>query len=123
MAQFTTDTGEMVTVTERYVVMAGMPTSASTPYGLKVKIRYDDTEEREQLKARGYRYLASEQAWMFPGRKAECAAEMAHLVNEREYSIPGPRLIAGDATDFTNEVKQLAGLTVAAVFPNPLFSE
>lgn len=120
MARFTTNDGEMVEIVERYVIMAGMPTSASAPYGLRALVRNDDLSAREDLKANGFRSVAGQ--WIRPGRKAECAAEMARLVNECQFSIPGPGLVSGEARDLTREIRGLAGLTVALVFPNPLFS-
>lgn len=122
MAWTTDDAGNRREIVERYVVMAGMPTSFSAPYGLKAAIRADDAEAREDLKARGFRYVASERAWLFPGRKADCAAEMARLVNECGYSIPGGRQLVGSVPSLTKEIAALAVIDMQPVYPNPLFS-
>ena len=120
MATTTRDDGTVVEIVERYVVMAAMDPGMGAPYGLKVVVRGDDTEEWAALKASGYRFVGG--AWVLPGRKAECATEMARLVNERSYSIPGGKTIAASVPSMTREIRQMAGLTAKPVYPNPMFS-
>lgn len=107
-------------MSERYVTV-GQPFPGQGRYCTTVRIRFEDTAERELLKANGYQWNAAMNCWQKPGKIEDITAEFAALL-ARGYSVPNPRLINGQPA--TRDVLAALGMNASDVYvyPNPLFS-
>lgn len=107
--------------TERYALI-GQPMTGQGRFCAKAMIRFEDTTERDWLKANGYRWNGTQECWNKPGTIEDCTVALGLLI-ERGYSVPNPNIARGLLAQTMTALRSL-GLEPKEtfVYPNPLFS-